>query len=157
MSNDYKEVMNIMRNTRAKSQVSSIAEEIYLEISGFTQTGKDNFKAYSADIAKIEKIEAILLRCQQNNHPMSDEGLRARALIYATDKFSNQFVTAGQFVDAIADFAQQIREDDCKAVCEQCANGVPLKVYEMGGLAHANTMPCKAKAIHEQMTRKVAG
>jgi hypothetical protein len=42
------------------------------------------------------------------------------------------------------------RLENAKAVCGQCRNGIPLKIFEMGGLAHVNTMPCLAAPIWER-------
>lgn len=44
-------------------------------------------------------------------------------------------------------------EECCKDVCEQCAAGMPVKQFE-SGLAHINTMPCKAAAIRARVAAK---
>lgn len=78
---------------------------------------------------------------------MSNEGLRARAEKFmferGTDKPYQQVAQewreyewtpedcvrfANEITSYMADFAQQIREDDCKAICMICALDVPADV-----------------------------
>jgi hypothetical protein len=92
----------------------------------------------------------------------------ARALVYATEKFGDQFVTAGQFVEALAEHAeseaalarQQEREAYAKAVCEACARSITFSNYAPGILHVTNTgrtLKCRASAIHERNLQEKKG
>lgn len=82
---------------------------------------------------------------------MSDEGLRARAR-----EFWDIQADGRNVIDLMADFAQQIRDDDCKAMCEWCRDidrFEPAKKKDDGDWGHTvrhsryDVVPCKAFRI----------
>lgn len=83
------------------------------------------------------------------NH-MSNEGLRARINIAWLDWFNSKklFISEDSAKDFAADFAQQIREDDCNAICIRCRSGETTYLHPDGNIRHTQAGSiCNAAAI----------
>lgn len=74
---------------------------------------------------------------------MSNEGLRARAQKFMLERDSTTIHwTRNNVAQELAEFAPQIREEDCKAMCDGCAHPESMKVKS------AELSPSKKTWVH---------
>ena len=66
--------------------------------------------------------------------------------------YSENVIIAAEVAAFARQIAKEQAEDDARAICQQCAAGIPLKQFG-DVLAHVNTMPCAAAAIRQNAER----